>query len=103
MSRCCLARRPQSIARPRLVRGSADRIASVPVEKLGSSILVLDERFSTPVALFDVLDLLLAHAEVVPNFVNERFTDDRAHVIFVVAILFDGSLKQRDAVGKLIA
>src|ERR1700741_2938048 len=115
MFRRSRARRPRSVVRPRLARGSADRSAYVLAETIGSrapdpgsrlsvvaSILVLDERFSAPVALFDLFDLFLAQSEVVSDLVNERFADDRAHFILVFAILFDGSLKERDAVGELI-
>src|SRR4026207_2275801 len=102
MFRRSRARRPRSAARPRLGRGSADRIVSALVEKNEPSILVLDERLAAPVALFDLLDLFLAQSKVVPDLVNERLTNDGADFILVFAAFLDRSLKERDAIGELI-
>src|SRR5262245_50093321 len=68
-----------------------------------SSIFVLGERFTPPVALFDLFDLLLAHPEVVADLVNERLPDNGTDFVFVLAVLFNGLLEERDAIGKLIA
>jgi hypothetical protein len=61
------------------------------------------ERLAAPVALFDLLDLFLAEAEVVADLVDERLADDGAHVVLVLAVLLDRALEDGDAVGQPVA
>ena len=58
---------------------------------------------AAPISLFDLLDFLFAEPEVMPDFVDQRLADDRADVVLVVAVLFDRLLKERDAIGQVVA
>ena len=64
-----------------------------PIAVLDPSSSVRPERFAAPVALLDLLDLLLAQAEVVADLVNQRLADHGAHLVLVLAVLFDRSLE----------
>src|SRR6266545_2108480 len=74
-------------------RGSAGRT---------SSSIFLD-RLPAPELLFDLLDLVLAHAEVVPEFVDHGLGDAVADLVVGLAGLFGGLLVDRDPVGQVIA
>src|SRR5262245_55012539 len=80
---------------PNRLRGLAD-LTSGPPPRL----LIL---LAAPVTLLDLLDLFFAQTEVMAHFVNQRFSDDGAHVSVVVAVLLDRLLKNRDAVRKGVA
>src|SRR5262245_60003244 len=80
--------------------------ADVPEFRIQHSALLVfisAKRLAAPVPLLDVLDLFLAHAEVMANFMNERLADDRAHVIFVVAVFFDRPLEERDSIREIVS
>src|SRR6187431_1845266 len=65
-------------------------------------VFIRPQCLAAPVALFNLLDLFLAHTEVVADFVNERFADDRAQFILVFAVLLDRALKERDTVREVV-
>ena len=108
-------RRPRS--RPRLsaptpARESAARIASAADDArycFGSAflvvrlVIVIVVRIAPPVALFDLLDLLFGEPEVVADLVDQRLADRDDDVVFVLARVFDRSLKERDLVGQHVA
>src|ERR1043166_488936 len=56
-----------------------------------------------PVLLFDLFDLLLAHAEVMADLVNECFGDRHDEIVFVVGFPFVRALEEQDAIGQAIA
>src|SRR5690242_19226879 len=58
---------------------------------------------ATPVLFFDGLDFFFAQPEVVPHFVNQRFADDRANLVLVLAVLLDRPLIDGDAIGQGVA
>src|SRR5882672_3396141 len=58
---------------------------------------------AAPIALLDLFDFFLAQAEVVTDFVNQRFADHRPGIVIVLAIFLDGFLKNRDAVWERVA
>ena len=61
------------------------------------------ERFPAPVFVFDLFDLFLAQAEVVPELVDHRLGDADDDVLVVFAGFFDRLLVDRDAVGERVA
>src|ERR1051325_2599599 len=81
-------------------RGAAGRSACAPSLVV---VLVGSQRLAAPVALLDLLDLFLAEAEVVADLVNQRLADDGAHLVLVVAVLFDRLLENGDAVRQVVA
>src|SRR5262249_20143104 len=66
-------------------------------------VLVGRERLAAPVALLYLLDLFFAEPEVVADFVDERFSDDGADFVLVVAVFFDWFLQEGHAVRKRVA
>src|SRR6201989_2428543 len=50
------------------------------------------QRFTPPVLLFNLLNLLFVHSEVVAEFMNDGLGDAIANFLLVLACLFDGSL-----------
>src|SRR6185312_2536117 len=56
-----------------------------------------------PVLFFDFLDLLLAHAEVMADFVNERFADRDDEIVLVRRLPFVRSLEDQDPIRQAVA
>ena len=56
-----------------------------------------------PVLLFDRLDLLFGHPEVVADLVDQRLADGHHDVVVVVAGVLDGPLVEHDAIGQRVA
>src|SRR6188474_1015877 len=65
---------------PNRFRGLGDLTRSAP------RLLII---LAAPVTFLDFLNLLFAQPEVVPDFMNQRFSDDRTDVIIVLAVLLD--------------
>ncbi len=61
------------------------------------------QRFTAPVLLFDFLDLVFAHAEVVAELVDDGFGDAVADLVVVFAGLLDRNLVDRDAIRQRVA
>src|SRR5688572_16307619 len=80
----------ENAARSACARG--DRAAQLVL------VLVRPQRLPSPVALLDLLDLLLAHPEIVTDFVNQSLADHRADLVLVLAVLLDRTLVERDAI-----
>jgi hypothetical protein len=87
-------RRVRGSAAPNRFRGLGDLTRSAP------RLLII---LAAPVTFLDFLNLLFAQPEVVTDFMNQRFSDDRTDVIIVLAVLLDRLLKNRDAVRKGVA
>src|SRR4029079_3771573 len=65
--------------------------------------LDLVQRFPAPVFLFDLLDLVLVHAEVVAALVNDGLAPAFANLIVIFTSLFDRLLIDRDAIRESVA
>src|SRR4051812_17063021 len=68
----------------------------------GSSSLFLD-RLAAPELLFDLLDLVLAHSEVVSELVNHGFGDAVADLVLGLARLLSRLLVDRIAIRQIVA
>src|SRR4029453_10988714 len=79
---------------PNRFRGLADLRRSAP-----RLLFIL----AAPITLLDFLDLFFAQTEVVTHLMDQRLSDDGAHVVVALAIFLDRLLKNGDAVREGVA